>query len=207
MDVNVVLSGSTDAFVQLLKRGPRVARSWQLTPELASSLSDSELLEYVIARANLSLRCGTALLSQVDVKTVTPDQLVKRDMPRAFLDGPPVESGLQLTPDCATLVAKTEPVTLANSNDFTAAMRLLRRSKRGEFSTQSLSPESASQLRRNEQSIDEQHGATPQAEPDIAKLLGVDPAAVYSGPLLVFRVYVHVLPDTERVVLLIPLSS
>ena len=207
MDVAPVLSGSTEPLIQLLKRGPRVARSWQLAPELAASLPDNELLGYIISRANLSLRCGTALLAQIDLRTVTPEQLQKRDMPRAFLDGPPVEAGLQLAPDCATLVAKTEPVTLANTNDFNAAMSLLRRSKRGEFSPQALSQESTAQLRRNEQALDEQHGAQPQPEPDIAALLGVDPASVYSGPVLVFRVYVHLQANTERVVLLLPLSS
>jgi hypothetical protein len=207
-DLRPVLEDSRAMFARIVRNLPRAAKSWQLEPSLARELSDTELFDFVTARANSLLVCGLDVMTQKPLEFVDQQTIATLDVRRAYWPAA-TEGPLRLTPDCATLVnPKGQPIRLRTRSELAMFSKLY-----SQFKTAAVTEllkerqvgrgpqfaENLSYLRRE--------AGPPELRPDVAAAASLAPPATLSGgQVLTLFAFATVDDGPPRIVFVVPLT-
>lgn len=221
------LSPGREDLALLMRKDPSVARSWQLEPSAAASMTTDEIFQFVVSRANAMLACRVAQLARKELQpppadpaaAQSPDQtaaasgaLVSQRLWKNNL----VEDRFRLSPGCNVLLNdEGQPATLATKQDVSSASRLMNRAIRSTSRQQlfeaALEPTARAgaeaRLTANVAYLRREYGGAPDRQPELEDILGRGGTQVFSRQVLVFEAFLSVTGNTNRLILVVPLSE
>lgn len=209
LSVADVLGPGREELVVLMRKYPRSARSWQLSPALASDMAPDDVVRFVTRRADSALACGVAYMSQVDLSTSADEGASPVEAQRVlaqFWNGPPREGRLRLDPGCARFVDDDgQPQTLSTRSDLEAFDKLMARFQPAAVRALRDRVDSP-RLKGNLDYLHREFGGAPDREPQMEAVLGYTKQQVFSRQVLTLRAFVTTSGETTKVILLVPLS-
>jgi hypothetical protein len=209
-DVTGPLTPGREQLAFLIKKYPRAARSWQLSPSLAVNMTTDEIFRFVTWRANSILACGTAALSREELRKEgrsAGDADSELPLAPSFWEGPTIEGPIRISPDCSKLLDEGgQPYTVATRADLQACEMLLKRFNRSKSPILPTTPAASQRLRRNLEYLRSEQGGRPEPEPRIEGVIREPTSHVFSRQVFVFRAFMKSTATEETLVLLVPLS-
>ncbi len=205
-DIRPHLAAGAPVLAGIVRKDPRVAKAWQLEPELAASLSDQEILDYVVMRTNISLVCALDIMQTIPLATVDRAALARIDARRTYL--PAAAAGSRtLSPDCATIEnGPGQPARIANRQEFTAfATMPLSMDNARAMLKQKTNAEAAQRLEQNLAYLRKAAGGT-QPAPEVAAAAQLPSDAVATRQVLNLVAYVRLDRPAPELVLVTPFS-
>ena len=126
LDIGAKLRRSSEDVIAIMRNHDRMAKAWQLAPELVTELTDGEVMDFVSARANQVLVCGSDLMSLIAIETADEESLARlaRSVTTPYYAAP--RSGeIGVSRDCATITdASGEPIKITTRAQFESFVRV-----------------------------------------------------------------------------------
>lgn len=190
-------SGRKDV-VQTLRNDDRAARSWQLDPVLVRDMSDSDLFDYLVRRAQLTLVCGAHILSEFHLENQAGMSARAQSMEMET-------DGFGMSWDCATILDGTgRPAMLRHREHFNEAWLEVQ----GEtaFDNREFQADNET-FRANMHYLDDQYGGELVEVPGFAEQAGLSSGTrVYEKRVVNLTAYIGTEGESGRLVFVAPLS-
>ena len=221
LDVSESLTPGREDLALLVRKDAAVSRSWQLEPSLATTMTTEEIFRFVIARANALLACRVAQLAQKDLEA--PPRSVERanaptgaSVSRQLWKDGLTEGRLSLSPGCNVLLDPDgQPASLTTKEDVSLSDRLMNRSFHPKSRKQlfeaalepRFQPDADAQLKANLDYLRREYGGPAERQPEIEAIVGRKDTQVFSRQLLMFEAFISTTGNSDRLILLVPLSE
>ena len=194
-------SGRKDV-VQTLRNDERAARSWQLDPALVGEMSDSDLFDYLVRRAQLTLVCGAHILSEFDLENQAGMFALAQSMEMET-------DGFRMSWDCATILdGAGRPAMLRHQGHFDEAWSRVQVRTPAEMAFEGREFQVDNEkFRANMHYLDAQYGGVLVEVPGFAEQAGLSPGTrVYEKRVVNLTAYIGAEGESGRLVFVAPLS-
>lgn len=202
LDIGREIESGREDVVQTLRNDDRAARSWQLDPVLVGEMSDSDLFDYLVRRAQLTLVCGAHILSDFHLENQAGMVAAAQTME--------VETdGFRMSWDCATILdGAGRPAMLRHRGHFDEAWSRVRVRVPAEmaFNDRKFQVDNE-KFRANMRYLDDQYGGALVEVPGFAEQAGLSPGTrVYEKRVVNLTAYIGADGESGRLVFVAPLS-
>jgi hypothetical protein len=203
-DVLPYVADSTPVLATILRKEPRTAKAWQLEPALAITLTDRELRDYVVTRANLALVCGLEVMRRFPLPTITRQQVEELNPRQIYA---PAAAAAGLDQDCVTLDSRPQQRAWITDRPqlntwlqmpFSASQAKTTFARRG-------SEQGNAQIESNLAYLRSVAGSA-QFDTEVAAVAGLPPDAVVVGSVINLMAYARLDRPSPQLLLVTPLS-